>query len=484
MTALHPEFAPVAIIACLSLLLPLPWHWRARNVATLSMIFWLFVSNLIYAVNALIWGDNVKIVAQVWCDITTKLIIGANFGLPAACFCISMHLEKVASLRNAQSSSVEQRRRRLIEAALCIGLPFAFMGLHFIVQGHRFDIIEGYGCRPHTYYSIPAIFIVWLPPLLASFGSLCYSAIALRHFVRRLTFAAHLNSSKSGLTTSRYMRLIAMAATQMIWAVTVTSYSLWFTSIAIPLRPWTNWEDVHSDFGRVDQFLDFFTPPHIKHSFYVLWWMVPISAFLFVAFFAFGKDAMDEYKKCFTWVKVNIFRIKPSDTSTKKPFSFVQFSSGKSPAILPISKPTLQGSTMTESTLTPFSPTQSSRLSLSTLRNSDEDCDFKPYQFALGKAIGSYTDLSVAEREPISTPSTAVGSSSLGHEKTSSFKFDFQLPPLSPPSPITPPPPNPRRLRPLMLGASRAEAPTSPRPLTYPSHEAAMRGLDAESQRQ
>lgn len=70
MAPIHSEFVPIAILSALSLLLPLPWHWRARNVATLAIIAWLFVCNIIYAVDALIWGDNVTIVAQVWCDIS------------------------------------------------------------------------------------------------------------------------------------------------------------------------------------------------------------------------------------------------------------------------------------------------------------------------------------------------------------------------------------------------------------------------------
>ena len=71
--ALHPEFAPIAFIAAFSLLVPLPWHWRAGNVATLAIILWLFISNIIYAVDAIIWGDNVDIVVPVWCDISTPL---------------------------------------------------------------------------------------------------------------------------------------------------------------------------------------------------------------------------------------------------------------------------------------------------------------------------------------------------------------------------------------------------------------------------
>lgn len=67
---MHPEFAPIALLSALSLLLPLPWHWRAGNVATLSIIAWLFISNIIFAVDAFIWGDNIDIVVPVWCDIS------------------------------------------------------------------------------------------------------------------------------------------------------------------------------------------------------------------------------------------------------------------------------------------------------------------------------------------------------------------------------------------------------------------------------
>jgi hypothetical protein len=67
---MHPEFAPIALLSALSLLLPLPWHWRAGNVATLSIIAWLFISNIIYAVDAFIWGDSMDIVVPVWCDIS------------------------------------------------------------------------------------------------------------------------------------------------------------------------------------------------------------------------------------------------------------------------------------------------------------------------------------------------------------------------------------------------------------------------------
>ncbi|KAJ7321523.1 hypothetical protein DFH08DRAFT_712879 [Mycena albidolilacea] len=53
---MHPELAFGAFLASFLVLVPLPWHWRASNTTTLSMLAWLFVSNIVYAINAT-WGE-------------------------------------------------------------------------------------------------------------------------------------------------------------------------------------------------------------------------------------------------------------------------------------------------------------------------------------------------------------------------------------------------------------------------------------------
>jgi pheromone a factor receptor len=58
-----------SLVAVILIFLPLPWHWRHGNVATLSLIAWLFVANLIAFVNAYLWQDNMDIRALIWCDI-------------------------------------------------------------------------------------------------------------------------------------------------------------------------------------------------------------------------------------------------------------------------------------------------------------------------------------------------------------------------------------------------------------------------------
>ncbi|KAG2133641.1 GPCR fungal pheromone mating factor [Suillus bovinus] len=295
---MHPEFTPVSFLAALSLLLPLPSQWRARNVATLSIIAWLFILNFVYGIDAIIWSNNVNIVVPVWCDITSKIIIGSTFALPAACLCICIHIEHVASVNRGRTLLSDKCTRQLFELFMCFGLQMVSMGLHYIVQGHRFDIIEGYGCRPATYVSIPAIFLIWLPPLVLS---ALLSSISLR---RRSKFARHLETSRNGLTTFRYFRLMLMAIVEMIWNIMVTSYTLWF--VAMDVRPWTNWDDVHWDFSRIDLYPAAFMPKIALTNYYLVWWVVPASTFIFVAFFAFGKDAVNEYTACMMWIRRNV----------------------------------------------------------------------------------------------------------------------------------------------------------------------------------
>lgn len=67
----HPELPIFAFLTAFLVLIPLPWHLRARNVATIGIMLWLSVVDIIYGVNALIWAGNVRNPVPIWCDIST-----------------------------------------------------------------------------------------------------------------------------------------------------------------------------------------------------------------------------------------------------------------------------------------------------------------------------------------------------------------------------------------------------------------------------
>lgn len=143
---MHAELPVGAFVAALLSLAPLPWHWRARNVSTISLIVWLFVMNVIAGVNAIIWRDSAMIMATVWCDIgeacylthasrlylrvvATKLQVGATIALPACCLCICIQLEQIASVRMATMSIDYKKRRMVFDACMCWLLPMVYMAL-------------------------------------------------------------------------------------------------------------------------------------------------------------------------------------------------------------------------------------------------------------------------------------------------------------------------------------------------------------------
>ncbi|KAF7421281.1 hypothetical protein PC9H_011803 [Pleurotus ostreatus] len=290
------ELPVVSFICAFLVLLPLPWHWRAGTVATISITVWLFAANIINGVNAIIWSDNAIIQATIWCDIATKITIGATFALPAALFCLCMHLERVSSIRQVNTCVQDKRRRQTIDSLLCFGVPAIFMALHYVVQGHRFDIIQEFGCRPTIYVSIVALFLMWIPPLLFCVGAFIFAALAFRNFWhRRIIFARHLQNSNSALTPSRYLRLIAMSLSQMVFAITGSSLHIAF-SLKNGFRPWISWADVHSDWGRIGQFAKVLIPVQQWRYTYALWWTVPLTSVVFFVFFGFGSDAVQEYK--------------------------------------------------------------------------------------------------------------------------------------------------------------------------------------------
>ena len=114
------------------------------------------------------------------------------------------------------------RREKYFEAFMCIIFPLLFMALRmfysdihqrrcndillpdYIVQGHRFNIIETIGCVPTYYLSIPSIFIISIPPLALSLLGLIYGGQSPTHtltsyLTRRLQYSSSsiLSATKS-----------------------------------------------------------------------------------------------------------------------------------------------------------------------------------------------------------------------------------------------------------------------------------------------
>ncbi|KAF8332005.1 pheromone A receptor-domain-containing protein [Cantharellus anzutake] len=304
MSAEQTAFQVFTSIAIVLILLPAPWHWSARNCGTLLYIGWTFLACVIYLVNSIIWNESVVDVAPVWCDITTKFTMGLGVAFPAVSLAINRRLYNIATMKHVVTSYKEKRKQTLIDLGIGLGIPCLVMAFHYIVQGHRFDIVEDIGCVPTTYMTPPAVFLLSIWPPTLGLISFVYASLSIRAFLKqRRNFSANV-AYTSSMNASRYLRLIALAMTDIIFDVPLSIYVTYCNTYQ-GLAPWISWADTHSDFNRVDQYPKVILQSTSRQAWNVLEmgrWAAPAAAWLFFLYFGLAGESLAAYRRSIAWI--------------------------------------------------------------------------------------------------------------------------------------------------------------------------------------
>ena len=61
-------FPVLCALAIVLVLLPLPWHVKARNTGTLMHAGWTILGNIVFLVNSIVWAENTNDLIPLWCD--------------------------------------------------------------------------------------------------------------------------------------------------------------------------------------------------------------------------------------------------------------------------------------------------------------------------------------------------------------------------------------------------------------------------------
>ncbi|KAG2361583.1 GPCR fungal pheromone mating factor [Suillus spraguei] len=281
---MQTEIPVLSFISAALVLFPLPWYCRAGNIAAMSIGMWLFVVNVISAIDALHWTGAYQIPFLFWCDITSALITAVNVAIPAACLCICIHLERMASFRQT-STFVTKRHRILLECLMCFGVPLVYAALHVIVQPRRFDVYENFGCRSAIYPSTVALFVAWMPPLALSLLTIFFCGDTLRHF---LFHGVHFSRTRatSSLTSGAYIRLVSMAISEVICTIAATVVVMSF-NLSSGLAPWA---DFIRDLTEVSSFSSAATSKSIIAMLITEWAIMVGQSFFFFGFFVLGEE--------------------------------------------------------------------------------------------------------------------------------------------------------------------------------------------------
>ncbi|ETW79704.1 putative B mating type protein [Heterobasidion irregulare TC 32-1] len=298
---LFSAFAFIGFVMCS---VPFYWHLEAWNTGTCLYMAWTGLACLNQFINSIVWNHNAINWAPVWCDISTRFMIGTTVAIPAASLCINRRLYNIASIKAVTISRKEKQHGIMIDLAIGLGIPILEMILQCIVQGHRFDILEDVGCFPATYNTPPAYALTLAWPVAIGAVSLVYCVLSIRQFWIRKQQFNDIVSSNRNLNQSRYLRLIALAGIELLGTIPLGSYSLYLNTTNNSIHPWISWADTHFDFSHVGQIPSVIwrADSQVEASVELSRWLIVLCAFIFFAFFGFAQEARRHYSLVYTHV--------------------------------------------------------------------------------------------------------------------------------------------------------------------------------------
>ncbi|KAI0702603.1 STE3-domain-containing protein [Earliella scabrosa] len=303
---------PTVSFLCLGLLLLLsPVFLHSRNLAVISLVAWLVFCNLISGINAVVWAGNVHNHAPVWCDITTRVLLAAQMGLPGCALVLARRLRRCAI-----GQEVAQKAYTLMQdLTFCLIIPLVYVILHVIVQPHRFDIVADFGCAPSIYTSSVSIILIWIPPLVICIATLAYAFLAIRgRLDGSLVFFSHMQDSPR-LNIFAFIRPLLTAISIAVIALTATVFALYARTTAVGgLNTWSvdSWNAVHAHMTEV-----FVVPSTSRLDFVrieVEWWVAPASSFVLIAMTMLGlvcratDDSSRGYQVLMRWFRTTLLR--------------------------------------------------------------------------------------------------------------------------------------------------------------------------------
>ncbi|KAI0061292.1 pheromone receptor [Artomyces pyxidatus] len=243
-------FSVFAVLGLVLSVIALYWHIEAFNVGICLFLVWTAVGCLILFINSVVWNGNMDNVAPIWCDIAVRLLFSLNVALPAASLCITRRLYIVTGTGLAV---VNDSRELVIDLSIGVGIPVLEILCCYVVQSHRFIILEDIGCWLPVANNPPSYVLVYSWPIIISLVSGTLGLISLFRFVEGRREASRLVETDFGIRRDRYVRLATLACVDIVSTVPIALYVAITMATSPTFQPWTSWADVHRNFSYIEQ---------------------------------------------------------------------------------------------------------------------------------------------------------------------------------------------------------------------------------------
>ncbi|KIK58802.1 hypothetical protein GYMLUDRAFT_98002 [Collybiopsis luxurians FD-317 M1] len=280
---------PVVSFFCVAFLAALAAGPRTRtNAAHLALVLWLLICNFIQGINSLVWAGNTDIHVPRWCDLVTKLLLGLIVAIPGACICMALRLVRVHSDQKETTST--KRLQYVLDGIFCFIVPIIYMCLHFIVQDHRFDIVENFGCSASIFPSNESLVLMLTPPMLLGVAAFFLCTRAFHNFSRSLqTYDAH----GSATTRSSFPDFSRRVSTVMILGGVTTIVTLFGIFVRSNIIPWTSLAQVHRNIHVIAILKSDEDLVPVEFA----WWSVSSISWLYIGLsLVLGEDVRDAVK--------------------------------------------------------------------------------------------------------------------------------------------------------------------------------------------
>jgi len=318
--------------------IPFPWHLEAWNTGTCLYMAWAALGCLNAFINSVVWNNNAINWAPVWCDISSRFMIGLSVGIPAASLCINRRLYHIASIKSVTVSKAEKRRAILVDLAIGLGIPLLQMIFQYIVQGHRFNIYEDIGCYPMTYNTPVAYPLVLVWPLVIGVVSAVYCLMTILTLARRRSEFNRVLSANRNLNSSRYFRLMGLAGIEMLLQIPWSSVLI-YLDVKSGISPWVGWADTHAHFSRVGQFpaVEWKSDHIALITLELSRWAIVVCAAIFFGFFGFADEARKNYRLAFNSVAKKVgYTTANMSSGVSSSFGSKQMTSSSGRGTLPV----------------------------------------------------------------------------------------------------------------------------------------------------
>lgn len=311
MTTSNRIFSVFSFIGFVFCCIPLRRHIQAWNIGTcLNMVYTGFACLNLF-INSVVWNDNVRNPAPVWCDISSHINLVCIIAVPLAILCTNRRVYLI-TIGDMPLTIAQQRRAIILDLAAGLGIPPIFVILIYILQGRRrFRILEDIGCSISMYHD--PVFIIIGPgsQLAVSLACAVYSTLTIRTIYKTYSELSELLSSNNTTDKSQYLRVLTIATLSSICVVPVALYTLiicWLSA-----GPWPGWKKSHSGLSPILVPASIWRSDHfLKHSREIHRWYFVFNAFAIFACFGVHKQARRRYMSAARYVLrcVPCFRIK------------------------------------------------------------------------------------------------------------------------------------------------------------------------------